>query len=79
MYVTELEVFRPPAPIGINPYPISTLLYLLFKQSKRYFFVKNNPGLHKKTLDLQKPYLNKFAQLNPKEFLKLFFSLTVVI
>ena len=78
-YITELEVFRPPAPIGINPYSIRTTLYLLSKQSKRYFFVKQNPELHKKTLDLQKPYSKKFSPLNPKEILKLFFSLITVI
>ncbi|MBF4474905.1 MULTISPECIES: DUF2207 domain-containing protein [Methanobacterium] len=78
-YITELEVFRPPAPLGINPYSIRTTLYLLSKQSKRYFFVKTNPELHGKTRNLQKPYSKKFSQFNPKEILKLFFSLITVI
>ncbi len=78
-YITELEVFRPPAPLGINPYSIRTTLYLLSKQSKRYFFVKNNPELHKKTLDLQKPYSKKFSPLNPKEIVKIFFGLITAI
>ncbi len=68
-YITELDSLRPPLRFGISSQSFSVTMELLFKQSSKSYFIKNNPEINQKIFEYMYNY--RTDKIDSKEMILL--------
>jgi len=68
-YITELDSLRPPLRFGLSSQSFSVTMELLFKQTSKSYFIKNNPEINQKILGYMYDY--RTDKIDSKEMILL--------